>query len=155
MDDLNPADFTALQPYFDSMRVKRGLRKKVLDDASGLSPSVLVLFKDNGNICSTRNVTSVPSIHEIYPLHRLVKNFVRATYHNKPEEQQNHPRLEEVQGDAGVCPLSPSPARPKTASVNWNREFTGRNAQSRQSQSRTCPDLARQEERTCFLYGET
>jgi hypothetical protein len=114
MDDLNPADFTALQPYFDSMRVKRGLRKKVLDDASGLFPSALVLFKDNGNICSTRNVTSVPSIHETYPLHRLVKNFVRATYHNKPEEQQNHPGLEEfheeIQGTLVSVPLVPSPS---------------------------------------------
>ena len=44
MDDLNPADFAALQPNFDSMRVKRGIRKKVLDDASGLFPRTLVLF---------------------------------------------------------------------------------------------------------------
>ena len=84
MDDLNPAHFTVLQPYFDSMRVKRGIRKKVLDDASRLFPRALVLFKDNGNICSTRHVTSVPSIHEIYPLHRLVKNFIRAAFNNNP-----------------------------------------------------------------------
>ena len=96
MGDLNPADFTALQPYFDSMRVKRGLRKKVLGDASGLFPRALVLFKDNGNICSTRNVTSVPSIHETYPFHRLVKNFGRAAFNNNPW----------MQGDAGACPFS-------------------------------------------------
>ena len=47
MDDLNPTDFTALQPYLDPARVKRGLREKVLDDASGLFPGGLVLFKDN------------------------------------------------------------------------------------------------------------
>ena len=47
MDDLNPADFTALQPYLDPVRVKLGLRKKVLDDASGLFPRGLVLFEDN------------------------------------------------------------------------------------------------------------
>jgi hypothetical protein len=67
MDDLNPADFTALQPYLDSMRVKRGLREQVLDDASGLFPGALVLFEDNGNVCSTRHVTAVPSIHENLP----------------------------------------------------------------------------------------
>jgi hypothetical protein len=74
MDDLNPADFTVLQPYLDSMRMKRGLREQVLDDASGLLPGALVLFKHNGNVCSARHVTAVPSIHETYPLHRLVKN---------------------------------------------------------------------------------
>ena len=84
MDDLNPADFTALQPYLDPVRVKRGLREKVLDDASGLFPCRLVLLEDNGNVCSTHHVTSVPSIHESYPLHSLVKNFIRATYHNNP-----------------------------------------------------------------------
>jgi hypothetical protein len=47
MDDLNPANFTALQPYLDAARVKRGLREKVLDDASGLFPGGLVLFEDN------------------------------------------------------------------------------------------------------------
>ena len=47
MDDLNPADFTALQPYLDPMRVKWGLGEKVLDDASGLFPGGLVLFQDN------------------------------------------------------------------------------------------------------------
>jgi hypothetical protein len=47
VDDFNPADFTALQPYLDSVRVKRGLREKVLDDASGLLPCGLVLFEDN------------------------------------------------------------------------------------------------------------
>jgi hypothetical protein len=47
MDDLNPADFTALQPYLDPVRVKRGLCEKVLDDASGLFPCGLVLFEDN------------------------------------------------------------------------------------------------------------
>ncbi len=47
MDDLNPADFTALQPYLNPVRVKRGLREQVLDDASGLFPCGLVLFEDN------------------------------------------------------------------------------------------------------------
>ena len=47
MDDLNPADFTALQPYLDPVRVKPGLREKVLDDAAGLFPCGLVLFEDN------------------------------------------------------------------------------------------------------------
>ena len=47
VDDLNPADFTALQPYLDSVRVKRGLGEKVLDDAAGLFPGGLVLFEDN------------------------------------------------------------------------------------------------------------
>ena len=47
MDDLNPADFATLQPYLDPVRVKRGLREKVLDDASGLFPGGLVLFEDN------------------------------------------------------------------------------------------------------------
>jgi hypothetical protein len=47
MDDLNPADLAALQSYLDPVRVKRGLREEVLDDASGLLPSRLVLFKDN------------------------------------------------------------------------------------------------------------
>jgi hypothetical protein len=47
MDDLNPADFTVLQPHLDPVRVKRGLREKVLDDASGLFPCGLVLFEDN------------------------------------------------------------------------------------------------------------
>jgi hypothetical protein len=47
MDDLNPADLTALQPYLDPAWVKRGLREKVLDDAAGLFPGGLVLFKDN------------------------------------------------------------------------------------------------------------
>jgi hypothetical protein len=84
MDDLNPADFTALQPYLDPVRVKPGLCEKVLDDASGLFPCGLVLFEDDGNVCSTRHVTAVPSIHETCPLHSLVKNFIRATYHNNP-----------------------------------------------------------------------
>ena len=47
MDDLNPADLAALEPYLDSMRVKRGVRKKVLDDAPGQFPCALVLFEDN------------------------------------------------------------------------------------------------------------
>jgi len=47
MDDLNPADFAALQPYLDPVRVKRGLGEKVLDDPSGLFPCGLVLFEDN------------------------------------------------------------------------------------------------------------
>jgi hypothetical protein len=64
MDDLNPANFTALQPDFDPARVKRGIREQVLDDAAGLFPGALVLFEDNGNVCSTRHVTAVPSIHE-------------------------------------------------------------------------------------------
>ena len=107
MDDLNPADFTVLQSYLDSVRVKRGLREKVLDDAAGLFPGALVLFKDNGNVCSTRHVTAVPSVHETYPLHRLVRNFIQATYHINPWGRQNHPGLGGVQGDAGVCPLRP------------------------------------------------
>ena len=47
MDDLNPADFTVLQPYLDPVRVKWGIREKVLDNASGLLPGALVLFEDN------------------------------------------------------------------------------------------------------------
>jgi len=47
VDDLNPADLTALQSHFDPARVKRGPREKVLDDASGLFPGGLVLFEDN------------------------------------------------------------------------------------------------------------
>jgi hypothetical protein len=47
MDDLNSADLTVLQPYLDPVRVKWGLREKVLDDASGLFPCGLVLFADN------------------------------------------------------------------------------------------------------------
>ena len=47
MDDLNPAHFTALQPYLNPVRVKRGLREKVLDDASGLLACRLVLFENN------------------------------------------------------------------------------------------------------------
>jgi hypothetical protein len=47
MDDLNPTDFPALQPYLDPVRVKLRLREKVLDDASGLFPCRLVLFEDN------------------------------------------------------------------------------------------------------------
>ena len=47
MDHLNPADFAVLQPYLDPVRVKRGLGEKILDDASGLFPAGLVLFKDN------------------------------------------------------------------------------------------------------------
>jgi hypothetical protein len=47
MDDLNPADLTALQPHFDPARVKPGPREKVLDDASGLFACGLVLFEDN------------------------------------------------------------------------------------------------------------
>jgi hypothetical protein len=47
MDDLNPADLTALQPHFDPARVKPGPREQVLDDASGLFSCGLVLFEDN------------------------------------------------------------------------------------------------------------
>jgi len=47
MDHLNPADFTAAQPYLNPVRVKRGLREQVLDDAAGLFPCGLVLFEDN------------------------------------------------------------------------------------------------------------
>ena len=47
MDDLNPADITALQPHFDPARVKPGLGEKVLDNASGQFPCGLVLFEDN------------------------------------------------------------------------------------------------------------
>jgi hypothetical protein len=47
MDDFNPADFTALEPYLDPMRVKWRIREEVLDDASGLFPCALVLFEDN------------------------------------------------------------------------------------------------------------
>ena len=68
MDDLDPADFTAQQPDLDPVRVKRGLREQVLDDAAGQFPGGLVLFEDNGNVCSPRHVTAVPSIHETYPL---------------------------------------------------------------------------------------
>ena len=46
VNDLNPADFTVLQPYLDSVRVERGVGEKVLDDASGLLPGALVLFED-------------------------------------------------------------------------------------------------------------
>jgi hypothetical protein len=105
MDDLNPADFTVLQPYLDSVRVKRGLGKQVLDDASSLLPGALVLFKDNGNVCSTRHVTAVSSIHETYLLGHLVKNLSRATYHNKPWEQQKHSGLEGLYGNAGIIRL--------------------------------------------------
>jgi len=101
MDDLNPADFTALQPYLDPVRVKRRLREQVLDDASSPFPGALVLFEDNGNVCPKRHVTAVPPIHETYPLHRLVKKFIRATYHHNPWGQQNHPGLAGVPGDAG------------------------------------------------------
>jgi hypothetical protein len=84
MDDLNPADFTTLQPHFDPVRVKRGVREKVLDDASGLFSCGLVRFEDDRNVCSPRHVTTVPSIHETYHPHSLVKNLIRATYHNNP-----------------------------------------------------------------------
>jgi hypothetical protein len=47
MDDLNPADFTVLQPHLDPVRVKWGIGEKVLDNASGLLPGALVLFEDN------------------------------------------------------------------------------------------------------------
>jgi hypothetical protein len=47
MDDLDPADFTVLQPYLDPVGVKRGIGEKVLDDAPGLFPGALVLFEDN------------------------------------------------------------------------------------------------------------
>jgi hypothetical protein len=47
MDDFNPADFAVLEPYLDPVRVKRGIREKVLDDASGLFPCALVLFEDD------------------------------------------------------------------------------------------------------------
>ena len=107
MDDLNPADFTVLQPYLDPVRVKRRLREQFLDDAAGQFSCALVLFEDNGNVCSPHHVTAVPSIHETYPLLPPRQNFLRATYHNNPWGQQNHTGLEGVQGDAGVCPLRP------------------------------------------------
>jgi len=47
VDDFHPADFTVLQPYLDPVRVKRGIREKVLDDASCLLPCGLILFEDN------------------------------------------------------------------------------------------------------------
>ena len=47
MDDLNPADFSALQPYLDPARMKGGLCEKVLDDASGLFPCGLIFFEDD------------------------------------------------------------------------------------------------------------
>jgi hypothetical protein len=72
MDDLNPTDLTPLQPHLDAAGVKTGPGEKVLDDTSGLFPGALVLFEDNGNVCSTRHIAPVPSIHETYPLHRLV-----------------------------------------------------------------------------------
>jgi hypothetical protein len=66
MDDLNPADLTTLQPHLDAAGVKTGPGEKVLDDTSGLFPGALVLFEDNGNVCSTRHIAPVPSIHETY-----------------------------------------------------------------------------------------
>ena len=38
MDDLHPANLTALQPHFDPARVKSGAGEKVLNNASGLFP---------------------------------------------------------------------------------------------------------------------
>ena len=75
MDDLNPPDFAVPEPYFDPVRVEQGLREEVLDDASSLFPCGLVLFDDDGNVCSTRHVSSVPSIHETYPLSRPRQHF--------------------------------------------------------------------------------
>jgi hypothetical protein len=47
MDDLNPADFTVLQPYLNPVRVKRRLGEQVPDDASSLFTGALVLLEDN------------------------------------------------------------------------------------------------------------
>jgi hypothetical protein len=47
MNDLNPADFTGLEPYLNPMRVKRRVREQVLDDAAGQFPGGLVLLEDN------------------------------------------------------------------------------------------------------------
>jgi hypothetical protein len=47
MDDLNPADLAVLKPYLDPVRVERGVREKVLDDASGLLPGPLVFLEHN------------------------------------------------------------------------------------------------------------
>jgi len=47
MDDLDPADLSALQADFDPVRVKPGLGEKVLDNATGQFPCGLVLFEDN------------------------------------------------------------------------------------------------------------
>jgi len=64
MDDLNPADFTVLQSDLDPVRMKRGIREQILNDASGQSPGALVLFEDNGNVGSPRHVAAAVSIHE-------------------------------------------------------------------------------------------
>jgi hypothetical protein len=47
MDGLNPADIPGLQPYLNSVRVKRGVREQVLDDAAGQFSGGLVLLEDN------------------------------------------------------------------------------------------------------------
>jgi len=120
MDDLNPTDFTALQPYLDPARVKRGLREKVLDDASGLFPGGLVLFKDNRNVCSWRHVAAVPSIHETYPHHSLVKPFFGLPITINHGQNKSIPALG-GQGDAGVCCLRrcQSPPSPQATFQCW------------------------------------
>jgi hypothetical protein len=47
MDGLNPADFTVPQPYLNPVRMERGVREQVLDDAASKFPGALVLFEDN------------------------------------------------------------------------------------------------------------
>ena len=47
MDTLNPADFAVPQPYLNPVRMERGVREQVLDDAASQFPRALVLFEDN------------------------------------------------------------------------------------------------------------
>ena len=70
MNYLNPADLAPLQPHLDAARVKRGPGEKVLDNPSGQSPCSLVLFEDDGDVCSRHHVPSVPSIHALIPCTR-------------------------------------------------------------------------------------
>lgn len=70
MNYLNPADLAPLQPHLDAARVKRGPGEKFLDDPSGQFPCALVLFEDDGDVCSRRHVPSVSSIHAFIPCTR-------------------------------------------------------------------------------------
>ena len=47
MDGLNPADFAVPQPYLNPVRMERGVREQVLDDAASQFSCALVLFEDN------------------------------------------------------------------------------------------------------------
>jgi hypothetical protein len=67
---LNPADLAPLQPHLDAAPVKRGPGEKFLDDPSGQFPCALVLFEDDGDVCSRRHVPSVSSIHGLIPCTR-------------------------------------------------------------------------------------